>query len=100
MTYRFVGTLCEVDEKLKLERLGQSAALSDTQADNVIAGGGSILPDDVFSGIGFTDQELTDYAYPGQRIEAPEGFKAKMSAAYIAMHEHRTAVLARLDGGK
>jgi len=100
VVYRFVGTLCEIDEKIKLERLGQTVTLPEDIAISVITGGGSILPDDAFSGIGFTDQELQDYAYPGQRIEALQAFQDKMRAAYVAMHDHRTAVTAGLNGGK
>ena len=65
--YHFVGSYCEIDGgRIKLERFGQRVELPEDVAGIVIRGGGAILPEAEFARPGFTEQELSLYAYPGQ----------------------------------
>lgn len=81
--YFFVGSYCEIDGgRIKLERFGQRIELPDEVAETVVKGGGAILPEAKFQEIGFTEQELSLYAYPGQRAGAPEVFNQKVAAAH------------------
>ncbi|MDE2103019.1 MAG: hypothetical protein KGL39_37590 [Patescibacteria group bacterium] len=88
--YRFVGSYCEIDGgRIKLERFGQQIELSDEVAEVVVKGGGAIIPEAEFEQIGFTEQELSLYAYPGQQSGAPEAWITKRKAAHLAYHNHR-----------
>lgn len=87
-TYRFVGSYCEIDGgRIKLERFGQRIELPDEVAETVIRGGGAILPEADFESLGFTEQEISLYAYPGQQIGAPEAFTRKQQEAHRAFCE-------------
>ena len=74
------------------ERFGQKVQLAEDVAITAIAGGAALLPEEKFVAVGFTDEELKDYAYPGQREGAPEAFAAKLLAARIAVHDCRLAL--------
>jgi hypothetical protein len=91
--YFFVGSYCEIDGgRVKLERFGQRIELPDELAATVVRGGGAVLPEAKFDEIGFTEQELKQYAYPGQRLGAPEAFNAKVVEAHRAFCEYREQV--------
>jgi len=79
--FRFVGTSAEIGDR-KLTRLGEEIALSSDDAKNAIEGGAALLPEDSFAQVGFTEQEISLYACPGQRIDAPEAFMAKLRSAW------------------
>ncbi|MFN3323418.1 MAG: hypothetical protein ACK5AZ_07980 [Bryobacteraceae bacterium] len=82
-TYRFVGSYCEIDNgRIKLERFGQRIELPENVAETIIRGGGAILPEAEFNAIGFTEQELELYAYPGQQATAPGAFQRKRAKAH------------------
>lgn len=82
-TYHFVGSYCEIDNgRIKLERFGQRIELPENVAETVIRGGGAILPEADFNAIGFTEQEISLYAYPGQQATAPEVFQRKRAEAH------------------
>jgi hypothetical protein len=84
-TYYFVGSYCEIDGgRIKLERFGQRIDLPEDLATTVILGGGAILPEADFESLGFTEQEISLYAYPGQQATAPEAFLKKRSQAHVA----------------
>ncbi|CAB4130888.1 hypothetical protein UFOVP130_42 [uncultured Caudovirales phage] len=91
--FRFVGSYCEIDGgRIKLEQFGQRVELPDNVAEIVVRGNGAIIPEDQFTAIGFTDQELVDYAFPGQRAGAPEEFRERVKAAHIAFHDYRQSL--------
>ena len=84
-TYNFVGSYCEIDGgRIKLEKFGQRIDLPEDLAAVVIKGGGAILPEAEFESLGFTEQEISLYAYPGQQASAPEAFLAKRTQAHAA----------------
>jgi hypothetical protein len=96
--YRFVGSYCEIDGgRIKLERFGQQVELPDAVAEVVVKGGGAIIPETEFESLGFTEQELSLYAYPGQQDGAPEAFAVKRHAAHVAFHDHHKSLT---EGGK
>lgn len=82
----FVGAHCELPN-LKLERFGQTVELTDAAAENIIAGGGAILPKSEFDAIGFSDEEVKSFAFPGPRITAPAEFQEKYSRAVARFGE-------------
>jgi len=91
--YRFVGSYCEIDGgRIKLERFGQQIELPDEVAEIVVKGGGAIIPEADFEKLGFTEQELSLYAFPGQQVGAPDAFTVKHHAAHVAFHDHKQAV--------
>ena len=90
--YRFVGMECQIGENIKLERFGQQVRLSDEVAKIAVLGGAGILPEAIFDGLGFTEQEVSLYAWPGQRMGAPEVVVQKIRAAHAALHEYRASV--------
>lgn len=91
--YLFVGSYCKIDGgRIKLERFGQRLELPDALAEIIVNGGGAILPEAQFDEIGFTEQELDQYAYPGRRLGAPEAFNAKVVEAHRAFCEYREQV--------
>lgn len=95
-TYVFVGSYCELDNgRVKLDRFGQRIELVDSEAENVIRGGGAILPEADFSAIGFDQDELKKYALPGPRANAPAEFHEKVRSAVVAYCELR----AHTNGG-
>lgn len=87
--YHFVGSECELGTT-KLNRLGQQVTLADDAAKTAVLGNAQILPDAKFEAIGFTEQELSLYPFPGQQAQAPDAFKAKLKAAWIAVAEYKT----------
>lgn len=98
--YHFVGSYCEIGGgRIKLDRFGQRVELPAELAENVVKGGGAILPEEDFAKFGFTEQELSLYAYPGQWSDAPEAFTRKQKAAHLAFVEYRELVEAAQDGG-
>ena len=85
----FVGARTELPN-LKLERFGQAVELPEAAAENIIAGGGALLPKDDFDALGFTEQEVSLYAYPAPRAQAPQVFHVKYSEAiarFAELHE-------------
>lgn len=92
--YYFVGSHCEIDNRIKLTRFGQKVTLSDSVAAVVIEGGGAILPEQVWDTIFTTADaaDLTAYAYPGPRVNAPDEFKEKVTRALVAFNDHREGV--------
>lgn len=85
--YYFIGSHCEIDNRIELNRLGQKVCLSPEVASIVIAGGGAILPEHIWEQLSFTPEELSDYAFPGQRATAPAAFLEKYQAALTAYHD-------------
>jgi len=79
--YHFVGTYTEIGER-RLTKFGEEILLSDEEARNAIAGGAPLVEASAFEKLGFTEQELVTYAYPGARIDAPESFIEKMRKAW------------------
>lgn len=78
--YNFVGVSCEIGAS-RLERFGQPIELTQGDALNAIEGGAAIVPAADFMDCGFTAEELSSYAYIGQRSQAPEAFQAKVRRA-------------------
>ena len=88
MTYRFVGVETELfGGRVKLTRLGQSIDLDEATASVVIKGGGAIVSESDFKALGFTDDELKQYAYAGPRLSAPPEFHAKLQRAHAMFCE-------------
>src|ERR1035441_2436286 len=89
--YRFVGSYCEIGG-VRLERFGQAVDLSDEVAETAVKGGAAIIPECDFQKLGFTEQEVSLYAYPGQREGAPEVVMSKIKASWVAFHAHHRLV--------
>ncbi|MCC6591606.1 MAG: hypothetical protein IT168_33275 [Bryobacterales bacterium] len=79
--FRFVGTTAEIGDR-RLTRLGEEVVLSAEDARQALDGGVALLPEAMFNSVGFTEQELSIYAWPGQRIDTPEAFEAKLRKAH------------------
>jgi hypothetical protein len=92
--YHFVGSECELGGT-KLNRLGQQVTLADDVAKHAVLGGSQLLPADRFEQVGFTEQELSLYPYPGQQTTAPEVFKTKLKAAWVAVAEYKNELEAQ-----
>lgn len=88
MIFRFIGIEGEIAGR-KLTRFGEMVELSEAESAGAIKGNFPILPDAEFQACGFTDVELSEYAYPGPRTECSEEFAAKWKAARVALHEIR-----------
>jgi hypothetical protein len=84
-SYRFVGTLADVGG-VRLDRFGQKVQLPAADAKH--ERGPAVIPEERFAEIGFTDEELEKYAYPGPRTDAPSEFQKKLKAALEARHEY------------
>jgi hypothetical protein len=112
--YRFVGSACVIHDRGEFSKFGQLAELPEDVAETVIRGGGAFLPEDQFKEIGFTDQELKDYQFPGQQLSAPQSFQEKRQRALAAFQAWReeletawqraeesriAAILAAAEGG-
>lgn len=83
--YRFIGTETIIGDH-RLTRLGEAIELTEEEAANVLGPTGApLLTEEAFESIGFTEQELSIYAFPGQRVDAPEAFTDKMSVAFVAL---------------
>ena len=85
----FVGAHTELPN-LRLERFGQVVELSHEAAENIIAGGGALLPKDDFDALNFTEQEVSLYTHPAPRAQAPQAFQVKYSdaiARFAELHE-------------
>lgn len=84
-SYRFVGTLADVGG-VRLDRFGQKVQLPAADAKH--ERGPAVIPEEEFERIGFTEEELTKFAFPGPRSEAPPEFQKKINAALKARHEY------------
>jgi hypothetical protein len=80
--FKFVGSECVIGDR-KLSKLGEEIMLSEQQIKDVIAPkGAALITEKAFESCGFTEQEISIYAYQGQRITAPEVFMAKLRKAW------------------
>ena len=85
-TYRFVGTEMVIGD-IHLTKFGEVVELTD--AERAACGPNvPLVHDDLFDEVGFTDQELSLYAYPGQRIDAPEAVNTKIRDAWAVVGVH------------
>lgn len=89
MIYRFIGTETEIAGVCTLTRFGQSVDLDPELAAEAVEGGAPILPEALFSSVGFTAGELDRFAEIGSHFDAPAEFLAKKKAALLKMHEWR-----------
>ena len=80
MTLVYLGSYADIGN-FNLRRFGQVIDLTDDVAALALAGGVALLPKDVFDSVGFTPQELADYAYPARQANAPLSFWEKKNAA-------------------
>lgn len=97
--YRFVGSACAIWGVAELSKFGQRIELLDEVAENVILGGAALITEEDFNVIGFSTDELTDFAFPGQRVNAPEDFKARETAAVLVFQNRRHDLQAARFGG-
>jgi hypothetical protein len=99
--YRFVGREVEIGGR----RLwfGEPITLSDTAAEDMIAGRSAVklLPAEDFEKLKFTPEELSKYKTPTSRdvladskAVATSDIRARMKAATEAADDHRTKLLA------
>lgn len=90
--YFFVGTEAEVDG-VRLLELGQEINLTPAQEAQVFASATrpALVPESRWEDIGFTEQELSLYKWPGNRPAAKDespsavAFWAKMRNAWLAV---------------
>jgi hypothetical protein len=86
--YRFVGTYCEIwDTEFKFTRFGQKVEMPDALAKEAKTQGAALVPEDQFSTIGFSEDELKAYRDHSAHRNAPESFLNKRSAAWKLVHE-------------
>jgi hypothetical protein len=71
--YFFVGTEAEVDG-VRLLELGQEVSFTPEQEQQVFGGQTqpALVAESVWEGIGFTEQELSLYKWPGNRPAEPK----------------------------
>ena len=77
MTYRFVGTLCDIGG-IRLSRFGQKVELDPKE----LARKTLVIPEKIWQEIGFSDQEVRRYHTPAAQMTAPADFIAKRAAAW------------------
>ena len=92
MTYYFVGThtvVAHIDPnshavgaRVILDKLGATVEANEDEATDWMRGGAALLTEDEFKGIGFTEDELKTYDYPGKQVNAPQDFKDKQKKAW------------------
>lgn len=95
MIFRFLGTQAVVAGVAELKTLGQSVELEPDFANELIAGGLALLPDEEFAELGFSAEELKRYGDAFARAAAPAEFGAKLRAGWVRVAEIR----AELEGG-
>lgn len=79
--YRFVGSAqCDIGGTA-YERFGSRAQFTRELAGDVLAGGGSFIPEPDYQALGITDAEQMQYAYAGGFPEPSPAFVAKREAA-------------------
>lgn len=80
--YYFVGVHAEIGGKFKLtlNRLGQTAQFTDEQYREFTYGGVALLTADEWTSCGFTEQEVSLYARPGDYTRAPLVTQQKINA--------------------
>ncbi len=95
MTFRFLGTELRIGEMPAIQSFGQSVELPEPLARNIIAPdgnagrGAALLPEETFSAIGFTADELAAHKWTSSHADAPTAFQEKKSAALAALNELR-----------
>lgn len=101
--YRFVGSACVLWGIAEFSTFGQRIELPEHTASEAIRGGAALVPEEEFEAIGFTADELKNFAFPGQQVNAPEPFKTKQRAAILAYqtrrHELQAERARQLAGG-
>jgi hypothetical protein len=78
--YRFVGTSMEIGPR-RLSKFGEEITLTPEQRKDA-GPNAPLVHDALFSKAAFTEQELSIYANPGQRIDAPEAFMSKVRVVW------------------
>jgi hypothetical protein len=88
------GSFQIVDTPHKGETLGQKFDLSDELAKSAILSGACLLPEDKFTAIGFTADELAKYSNAVRQASAPASFHEKHAAALAEAIAHRQSLAA------
>ena len=88
--YRFVGTSMEIGTR-RLMKFGEEISLTPEQRKDA-GPKAPLVHDALFSKAGFTEQELSIYANPSQRIDAPEAFMSKVRAVWAQVGQEPKAV--------
>lgn len=88
--YRFVGTVTQIGER-KLLKFGEEIILTPEQRKDA-GPNAPLVHDALFSKVGFLDQELSIYANPGQRVDAPDAFMSKVRAAWALIGQEPGAL--------
>lgn len=119
MICRFLGLETVIEGHGKLDRFGQRIELPEQLANEIGSVNAPILPDDLFVEIGFTNEELRDFATPGSHVPiefVPSGddeadnkqraviakqraFLEKKKVALVALHEWRESLAAWRKAG-
>jgi hypothetical protein len=96
MTFRFVGTECEFVGMTTLRELGEKIDLDSKVAEKLLASpvGPALLPEAVFSTVGFTPAELVAHRWVSSHDDAPGEFQKKKHAALTALHHLRARLAA------
>lgn len=87
--YRFVGTDTTVAGR-RLTKFGEEITLTPEQRKDA-GPRAPLVHDSLFSVVGFTEQELSLYANPGQRIDAPAVFMGKVKSAWMLIGQEPPA---------
>lgn len=77
--FRFVGTLLRVGERTYY-RFGDCVDIPDGQVDTAVymRGGATVVTEEQFQSIGFTDAELQKFRTPASQFQAGSDFVSKL----------------------
>jgi hypothetical protein len=93
MTFRFVGSSCELGNGMALSTFGAPVELLQTDAERfVVEHRAALIPDALFAKTGFTKEELAAWPSVQLHFSAPPEFIAKRDAAWMAAHDYRESL--------
>lgn len=71
-------------------KVGEVAVYPESTFRDIVLGGGAMIPNSTFDGIGFTAEELSAWGPPENRDEAPASFCEKLNRAQRAYIDLKT----------
>jgi hypothetical protein len=90
VTCVYVGGESSAIGDREFDAIGQKAVFSEKGFGEVLLGGAAFIPQKMFDGIGFTEEELGEYGPIGSRYDPPQSFCDKLATAQHFFHELRS----------
>ncbi len=84
---RYVGSDCSYLGDREFDAVGQMATLSEEGFREAILGGAVFIPEESFHKVGFTEDELKQFAESGMRCDPTESFVNKLALAQLMYGE-------------